>query len=386
MMSGAAAISAPPGSDILSGAKLLLLIPVLDFGGGETRIAVQAQLMQQRVAELRVCTFRKAGATAERLRAAGIYVDVLDVDPSIRNPRATKKVAKYLRQHRPDVLHACIGEANWHGLLAGAFSRVPVRIAEEVGIPTRSSLSGLAFPWIYRLAHRVVAVSKATCDFLAESDRVDPEKIRMVPNAAAPVYFDDPPSRLVPDGAPFRIVTVGRLDPIKNQALLIRAFARLCEQMPSVELVIVGEGPSRGALEELVKSLNLGDRVRLPGYRNDVRAVLAHADLFVLPSLSEGFGITLVEAMACEVPVLASSVGGAGEVIGELGSVLLSPHDEEAWTAALERIAAMDPAERRAMGRRARRLAIERFSPGTYIANLEAMYAEVLAEREVLAR
>ena len=140
---------------------------------------------------------------------------------------------------------------------------------------------------------------------------------------------------------------------------------------PNAELWIAGEGPSRPELESLILSLGLGDRVRLLGFRDDVRSLLGEADLFVLPSHSEGFGITLVEAMACEVPVLASNVGGAGEVIGELGEAyLLSPTDEAGWTAAMARMAAMDPQARNALGRQARQLVIERFSPETYIAQL----------------
>ena len=205
---------------------------MLDFGGVESRILIQAEEMRDRVGELRVCTFWKAGAAAERLRGQGIPVDVLGVDPSIRNPRATARLTAYLRKHKPDILHACIGEANWHGLIAGALAGVPVRIVEEVGMPSRSALTRRAFPWLYRLAHRVVGVSQATCDFLAGPDGADPAKVRLVYNAADAAFFEEPPADDRAPDAPFRVLAVGRLDPIKNQAMLIRAFGRLCEQVP----------------------------------------------------------------------------------------------------------------------------------------------------------
>lgn len=384
MTEAMAPIAFPATTRPMRGARLTLLVPVLDFGGVETRIVIQAEQMRGRVAELRVCTFWKPGATAERLRAIGVPVDVLGVSPSIRNPLATLQLARYLRKHQPNILHASIGEANWHGLIAGALAGVPVRITEEVGIPTRSALTRRVFPWLYKLAHRMIGVSQATCNFLTDRDGADPEKVRLLYNAADASFFEEPPADDRPQGAPFRILTVGRLDPVKNQAMLIRAFARLREQVPEAELHIAGEGPSRTELEALIRTLDLSDHVRLLGFRDDVRELLARADLFVLPSHSEGHPVALVEAMACEVPVVASDVGGVAEVIHELGEeYLLSPTDEEGWTAAMARMAAMAPEEREALGRQARQLVIERFSPETYIANLEALYAEVLAEQGV---
>lgn len=376
-----AAIAPTTATRPLREARLTLLVPVLDFGGVETRIAIQAEQMRDRVAELRVCTFWKPGATAKRLRSLGVTVDVLDVSPSIRNPRSTLRLARYLREHRPDILHACIGEANWHGLLAGALVRVPVRITEEVGIPTRSALTRRAFPLLYKLAHRIIGVSQATCDFLTEQDGADPAMVRLIHNTADASFFEEPPQDDRPQSMPFRILTVGRLDPIKNQAMLVRAFARLREQIPKAELHIAGEGPSRNELETLIRSLDLSDHVRLLGFRDDVRELLAEADLFVLPSHSEGFGITLVEAMACEVPVLASKVGGAGEVIGELGDqYLLTPTDETGWTAAMARMFEMPTDVRESLGRECRQLVRDRFSPEAYVAALETLYEAALTE------
>lgn len=372
------ALSKPEGR--LPKSRLVLLVPVLDFGGVESRILIQAEEMQSRVGEVRICTFWKAGAAAERLRGQGIPVDVLGVDPSIRNPRATVRLRAYLRKHKPDILHACIGEANWHGLIAGALAGVPVRIVEEVGMPFRSALTQRAFPWLYRLAHCVVGVSQATCDFLAGPDGADPAKVRLVYNAADAAFFESPPVDERAPESPFRVLAVGRLDPVKNQTMLIRAFAGLRKQVSTAELYIAGEGPSRSELEMLIRSLNVGDHVRLLGFRSDVRELLAQADLFVLPSHSEGHPIALVEAMACELPVLASDVGGVGEVIHELGEeYLLSPTDEAGWTAAMTLMAVKTPGERKALGRQARQLVIERFSPETYVANLVALYEDLLS-------
>lgn len=357
-------------------------MPVLDFGGVESRIAIQAVLMRERVNELRVCTFWRPGAAATRLESLGVAVDVLDVDPSIRNPRATWRLYSYLRRHRPDIIHCRIGEGNWHGLIAGTLARVPVRIAEEVGLPTRSGITKQVFPFLYHLAHRVVGISKPTCRFLIEEDGVDPSKVRLVHNTANPAFFDEPPIDTRADGSPFRTVAVGRLDQVKNQAMLIRAFATLHSSYPDTVLDIIGEGPERTALAALIDELDLGDSVQLLGFRDDVRSQLGSADLFVLPSHSEGLPVSLVEAMACEVPALGSDVGGVSEVMGELGDqFLLQPDDESAWTRAMEQMVLMSKTERNAIGQRARQQVLDHFSPQAYIANLEALYAEALEEQ-----
>lgn len=360
---------------------LVLVVPVLDFGGVEARIAIQVEHMRC-IGELRICTFWKPGVIAMRLRAQGIPVDVLGVDPSIKNPKATVHLLTYLREHQPDVLHACIGEANWHSLIAGTLAGVPVRIVEEVGIPSRSALTKRVFPLLYRLAHRVIGVSQATCDFLVERDGVPEEKVRLVYNAADATFFERPLPDERSNDAPFRILSVGRLAPVKNQAMLVRAFAELHRTHPHSELVLVGEGPSRPELEAVIAELGIHEAVHLLGFRSDIRHQLANADLFVLPSHSEGFGIALVEAMACEVPVLSSNVGGAGEVMAGLDpAFLLSPGDEKGWVATMERILTMPVEKRKALGRQCRELVIERFSPEAYVTALEDLYAEALAER-----
>ena len=120
-------------------------------------------------------------------------------------------------------------------------------------------------------------------------------------------------------------MTVGRLDPIKDQATLLRAVRVVCDRKPGFRLDIVGDGPSRPELESLRAELGLGEAVAFRGYQEDVRPFLSAADFFVLSSISEGISIALLEAMAAGLPAVATDVGGNREVIlqGETG--LLTP-------------------------------------------------------------
>ena len=150
------------------------------------------------------------------------------------------------------------------------------------------------------------------------------------------------------------IVNVGRLDPVKGQASLIEAFQSLCASRPEnadrLRLVIVGEGPQRGALEHQIARSRAGMRISLLGLRRDVAALLAECDVFALASVAEGMPGVLLEAMAGSLPVVATNVGGVGEVVvdGETGT-LVPPSDTAALAAALRRYVD-DPELRRRHG------------------------------------
>jgi len=366
----------------LQNAKVVLISPVLDFGGVETRLSIQAERMSPYVRELRICTLSNPGSIADKLARSGIPVDVLNADTSIRNARTTVRLAKYIRALSPDILHTCIGEANWHGMIAGTVAGVPCRIAEEVGIPKRSTLSCRLFPLMYKLAHRVIGVSNATCRFLNENDLVPNSKIRLIYNTADPEYFTDPPKRTRSPNSLFRIIAVGRLEPVKNLEMLILAFSKLLENFKQAELVLIGDGQLRSSLESLVLKLGIAKSVSFLGFRNDVRQQLADADLYVLPSHSEGFGISIVEAMACSIPVLGTNVGGVEEIISSLGdNHLISPTNEKGWVTAMERMATMPQEQRIKLGAAGRTIVLQRFSPDAYINGLSSLYQDVLTQR-----
>lgn len=353
--------------------RVVRLVPVLDFGGVESRCVLWARFLPRDRFEPRVCTFHGAGKAAGAIREAGVDVDVLGVDPAIRNPRATVALHRYLRAVRPEVVHASIGEANFHAALAGRTARVPRIVLEETGIPGRRVAGRLAYGGLFRTADAVIGVSDATCDYLRREEHVPAARLHRVYNTIDPRFFDALPREA---GAVDRlqVVTAGRLVPVKNFAMLMRAFAAVVESFPGARLAIAGDGPERGALESLRRSLGLEAHVELLGFRPDVRPLFAHADLFVLPSLSEGFGLALLEAMASGLPVLATRRGGCAEVVGGLGDrVLLDPEDPEAWTRAILAFARLSPANRLDEGLRARAEA-DRFAPARHFEALAAIY------------
>lgn len=191
--------------------------------------------------------------------------------------------------------------------------------------------------------------------------------------------------RFAPPGT-LLVGSVGRLDMVKDQAGLIDAFRALCDAPPVgmsglLRLVIIGEGRERARLEQQVQRLDLHDRVLLPGNRDDVPALLAECDVFALSSVAEGIPLTVLEAMACGLPVVATDVGGVGEVVlpGTTG-LLVAPGNPAALTAALGRYA-RNPCLRQQHGQAGRARVVERFSLPTMVRAYSTLYDELLAGR-----
>jgi glycosyltransferase involved in cell wall biosynthesis len=172
---------------------------------------------------------------------------------------------------------------------------------------------------------------------------------------------------------------VGRLEPVKNPLALVEAVARLRDENVPVELWIVGDGSQRAELEKRIEKHALQKNARLFGYRKNPIDYVSQCDLYVQPSLSEGFGIALVEAMGCGVPVLATSVGGAPEIIthGETGWLIDQPDASGLYKALIkiwrqrQNLPAIGVAGR---------LAVQgRFEPTAYIEELDFLYSSLLA-------
>jgi glycosyltransferase involved in cell wall biosynthesis len=194
-----------------------------------------------------------------------------------------------------------------------------------------------------RRAARVIAVSAHTASDVVARLGVPPERVAVVPNAVGEEFRPEPDARVLAEfraakGLPERFVLfVGTLEPRKNVAGLLRAFARVAAAEPEVPLVIAGgKGWLYDEIFALHKQLGLGDRVRFTGYAaaEELPRLYAAATVFVYPSFYEGFGLPPLEAMACGTPVVASNASSLPEVVGEAG-LTVDPRDEGALAAAL---------------------------------------------------
>jgi len=187
----------------------------------------------------------------------------------------------------------------------------------------------------------------------------------------------------IPDGSPL-LGNVAALVGHKDHATLLEAMPLVLRELPGVRLVIAGEGELRPVLEARIEALRLGDSVRLLGYRNDVPRLLRALDAFVLSSCEEGLGTSVLDAMACGVPVVATAAGGIPEMVrdGETG-LLAPPRDPAALARAIVRIL-REQVLAQALSRNAAALVRERFTVDRMVEGNLAVYRRVLGEGAAL--
>jgi glycosyltransferase involved in cell wall biosynthesis len=223
----------------------------------------------------------------------------------------------------------------------------------------------------------VVPVSSDAADVARDVEMVPSNRIRVIRNGID-LAGSPRPLRTV---SGWRAVHVARLNVVKDQTTLLRAARMVLDREPRFELDIVGDGEMRPALERLAAELQLGSAVRFHGYRDDVRPFLAAADAFVLSSVSEGIAISLLEAMAAALPVVATRVGGTPEVVVDSGTGYLVPARDPAAMAEALITLLSQPEHARSLGDAGRARVEECFTLGATVQAYESLYLEMLNRR-----
>lgn len=245
--------------------------------------------------------------------------------------------------------------------------------------------------WSLPAADRLITVCQAFARELAHNTGASLESISVLHNSIRP----EPPateaevqairSKLGIANGDRIVLAIGRLSKEKAHADLITAFARLRKSNPEIncKLIIVGEGPERGKLEASAESFDQRENVIFAGQVSDVRPFYAAADVFALPSHSEGSPNVLLEAMAAEVPIIATEVGGVPEMVEQNQSALLVPaNDPTALAEAISRVLTdQDLAQRLTMN--ASKLVATRYTPENYARSMMGIYREVVEARQV---
>jgi len=310
------------------------------------------------------------GPLADELRESGMPVRVVPWSRNIRDPKGVWRFASALRQTRVSIVHQHTGGrlASW---LARRLTGAPLvyhlhtRVLEGRGVAPRRIKPPRA--------DAIIAVSEAVARFV-EGARPH------VVHAGVPVpKIGERRRRQPPDATDMVIGIACRLVPVKGLTYLLRAIALLRAEFPAVRLELAGGGPEWGAIEAEAVSLGIRDRVNLVGWHKKLEPLMAGWDIFVLPSLDEGCGVALLEAMAMGLPVVASAVGGLPEVVEEGQSgYLVPPADPQALAKSL-RVLLRDPALRCAMGGAGRERVRRHFSADAMTAAVTAIYDEILA-------
>lgn len=342
-------VSSPP-------VDIALFVANLEGGGAERMMTRLANRFVEEGFSVDLVLASQSGAY---LREVGPGVRIVDLGRR-RVSAAILPLARYLRRARPIVMLSTLNHVNACAAvsrkLAGAGTRLVVRQASVFAPPGEQSLkqrlSRALLRWAYRNADAVVAISEGVRTSLIEALGLSPQDVEVVYNPAFHSSIVEL-GRTPPDdesifdaGAPV-VVAVGSLREQKDYPTLINAFARL---RSAARLVILGEGPQREELEALVRSLDLQERVLLPGFVNNPFSYVKRARVLVLASRSEGFGNVVVEAMALGTQIIVTDCpGGPGEIVdfGRYG-VIVPAGDPDSLAEALCAVLAADvvPPER----------------------------------------
>jgi glycosyltransferase involved in cell wall biosynthesis len=307
---------------------------------------------------------------ARELEAGGVPVDSIPMHNDV-DPGTFVRVLAYLLNHRPTILHTHLVHADAYGQTAGTVAGVPVRLSTKHGFNEfrEGRLFALGDRTLGALAHRQIAISRGLARYLAETEGFPEPVFEIVHYGIAAGPEPEPYS-----GDELRFLCVGRLIPIKGHVVLLRAFRRVLDELPEARLEIAGRGPLEHGLKDLARELGLGGAVRFLGHVTPIQTAVEQSFAVVVPSLGEGFGMVALEAMERARPVIAAAIGGLEDLVrdGETG-LLVPPGEAEPLAQAMLELAS-DPGRAAALGREARRRALERFPEDRCTERTEEVY------------
>lgn len=352
--------------------KVLQIVDSLNVGGAETIVVEFVDTLLARGDAVEVAYFTD-GPYRARLEAAGVSCHRLSWR-GLRGPSVWWRTFRLIRNVRPDVVHTHLVKSDVVGQIAAFAARVDVRVLTVHNTP----------PWLERRRYRVIyrTVLVAATDVIACGSGVEAHlrSLDALP-AGGVVTIENgiDTDRFVPvapdpGGSPMVIGAVGRLEPQKDHATLIRAVAEMIDRGVAVRLEIFGDGSERRALDELIVSLGVTNQVELAGLSPEIEAAYRRFDVLAFSSRYEGLPMALLEGMACGLPIVSTAVGTVPDVVtdGEHG-LLVPTGDSRALADALTRLA-HEPAERTRMGTAARRAVEDRYSSTRFHRRMLELY------------
>lgn len=361
---------------------LFLMTNTLETGGSERQFMILAGALKQGPLKLRLGCLRNCGAFAGGLE------EIVEFQPrgslfKLQALSARMKLGRYLRTNGVTIAHSYDFYSNLMMIPSARLAGIPIVIGSQRQIsdlisPLRNKVQNAMFRW----CDRVVCNSRASASRL-QAGGLSARKLATIPNALPDAAFAETAPALASNPDALRVVMIARMnDPAKRHDIFLQAAARLAKKHPRLEFLMVGDGDLRAGLEKLAGTLGLGSRTIFLGERHDIAAVLASAEISVLPSISESLSNAIMESMAAGVPVVACRVGGNEELIrdGENG-FLVSRDSVEELAERMEQLVTR-PELRRNCGAEGQRDA-QRFRLEKVVGEYERFYLSLLEEKGI---
>ncbi len=330
-----------------------------------------------------LCIEKPLGPFGKLLVDRGIQIDLFQRKNGF-DRSLIGQIRQYIKKHHVDIIH-CHQYTPWvYGVFASLFLNVKVVFTEHGRFYPDSGSWKRRFinPTLSFFTDKITSISEATKQALVEFEYLSSKKIDVVYNGISPKKPQTEVVSSLREQYNFKqsdIVfgTVARLDPIKNQTLLINAFHQVLIQTPNCKLLIVGDGDERENLELLTEKLNIAESVIFTGYITQPVNYMALMDVFLLPSLSEGTSMTLLEAMSLSKPCIVTSVGGNPEVIQDQhNGIVIGNQELEQLMSAMVKLAE-NKVERETFGQNGENLFNRKFLVKSMAANYQKIYKKI---------
>ncbi len=368
------------------GIRIGFVMHVMQVAGAEMLVAEIVRRMGKTFEPTILC-LDGVGPLGEQLRNDGVEVINLERRPG-RDYRVAWRMARLIRQRGIELVHAHQYTPFFYAALAKLATGGRFRlILTEHGRHFPDVVSRqrrLVNRWLLGpLADAITGVCQFSADSLAMNDGFSREKITVIDNGIKLDRYQpaknrsEVRARLGLDPARRYIGSIARFHPVKDQAMLLHAFARVASARDDVDLLLVGDGPLRGTLTDLCRSLGIEGRVQFLGIRADVPEILRALDVFALTSLSEAASLTLLEAMASGIPVVVTAVGGNPELVRHGVDGLHVPRGDAAAAAAAMLQILSDPSLASQMGRAAHQRVVERYQLDATVAAYLSLYQKL---------
>jgi glycosyltransferase involved in cell wall biosynthesis len=374
---------------------VVFVVASMITGGTQTHLLEVFRHLDRRRFRPVLFALRDEGNLLAACRAAGVEVRTFGMGGSLKNPRDFRgllRMLRALREIRPAVVHGYLLRGNFYAAVAARLAGVPVVVTSKRGLHHPAGLAErIAVRVASRLSDTVTGNSPQVLEFTVEVEGVQKAPMVMIPSGIDVERFDpaavgEGSRRGLREGLGIAdqpvVGTAITFRPRKGFRMLFEAMAELRRDTPDAQLLIAGADDMPPEPAELARSLGLTDCIHLLGRRSDMPEVLAALDVFVLPSESEGMSNAILEAMAMELPVVVTAVGGAPEVVEEgVSGFLVDYPDAGAMASRLGRLFA-DSGLRRRVGEAARRRVVSAYSSAGMVRQMEELYATLLRRKK----
>jgi glycosyltransferase involved in cell wall biosynthesis len=363
--------------------KILFVLQALEIGGAEQlKLCVQKYINNDKY-EILYCCIKNIGAIGEEIIKNGGNVISLDTNDKFYNLITTYKIYKLAKKMKPDLIQSALFNANFHARIVGILIKVPVIIEEHGMYVWKRWYHIFVDKALSCFTYKIIVPSKSVKDFLTAQGKINYDKIEVLYNcvdldsSGLKTTKDKEKKRLGAGENDFVIGAVGNLRKEKGYDILLDAFKIVLGEHGKVMLFIVGDGYLYDSLVKKAKTLSIEKNVVFLGKRSDISGFLKALDLFVMPSLSEGLGTALLEAVSLGVPCIASEVGGIKEISKEQNEVILvKPNNAKALAdAIINKIKNREEIEEYICSPNKLK---EIFTPEFYIKSLEGIYNKAL--------